>query len=61
MHIPAVQIGGVGIANTNHKWWHDLAGTARPMLNWHESAGMPGEVFSSLKGQLYQQATLTVR
>ncbi len=24
----------------NQQWWHDPAETARPLLNWHELAGM---------------------
>jgi hypothetical protein len=55
MDTPAVQFSSVGIANTNQQQWNNLAGTTRPLLNWHKSAGAiippgptgtPGEVLS---------------
>jgi hypothetical protein len=34
-----VQFSSVEIANRNQQRWHDLAETARPQPNWHDSAG----------------------
>ena len=39
MDTPAVQFSRVRIVNTNQPRWHDLAETARPQPNQHESAG----------------------
>ena len=44
VRIPAVQFSSVRIANTNQQQCHDPVETARSLLNWHESAGMLGEV-----------------
>jgi hypothetical protein len=33
MNISVVQFSSVGIANSNHQWWHDQVETARPQPN----------------------------